>query len=350
MSIEVGSGDPGRPPAEELFPAWPASWYLFCPEKDLRRGPVSKRILGRRLVAFRTERGKVVVMDAHCAHLGADLGYGSVEGETIQCPFHHWRFGSDGFCVAGPDPAEMRRMPCLPTYPAVERHGSLFFFNGPEALFPLPFFFGDEAGDFVAGEPFRYVSDCTWYMNAANAFDMQHFLCVHGRELLAPCEVDGPAPFALRNRYRANVVGQTVADRLLRRFAGSTVEVSITSWGGPFMMMTADFPRAQSRFLIATQPLDNGQTLCEGIVFMRHGRNALARRLWQPLSLKARRWLTHGFVADEARTLRGIRYNPAGLIQRDREMIGFFQWIASLPRLDAPWNRNGSPSQDSWTS
>jgi nitrite reductase/ring-hydroxylating ferredoxin subunit len=330
--LALDSDDPGRPPAAECFPAYPASWYLFCPVADLRRGPLSKRILGRRLVAFRTERGKLAVMDAHCAHLGADLGYGSVEGETIQCPFHHWGYGIDGACVAGPDPAEMRRVPCLQTYPAVERHGYLFFFNGPESLFPLPFFFGAEADEFVAGKPFRYVSDCTWYMNAANGFDMQHFLCVHGRELVAPCVADCPAPFARRNRYRANIVGRSKSDRFLRSFAGSTVEVSITSWGGPYMLMTADCPRAQSRFLIATQPLDNGQTLCEGIVFMRRGRGALTRRLWQPLSLRVRRWLTHGFVADEARSLRGVRYNPAGLVQKDREMIGFFQWLASLPQ------------------
>lgn len=76
------------------------------------------------------------------------------------------------------------------------------------------------------------------------------------------------------------------------------------------MLMTADFPRAYSRFLIATQPLDDGRTLCEGIVFMRRSRTALMRALWQPLSLMVRRWLSYQFVADEARSLRGVRYNP----------------------------------------
>ncbi|HEX3131189.1 MAG TPA: Rieske 2Fe-2S domain-containing protein [Thermoanaerobaculia bacterium] len=311
------------PPAEERFPAYPASWYLFCPGEELRHGPVSKRILGRQLVAFRTERGRFAVMDAHCAHLGADLGYGAVKGETIQCPFHHWRFGCDGVCVEGSESAAP-----LQAYPIEERHGYLFFFNGPEPLFPLPFFFGEDPDQFVAGQPFRYVSDCTWYMNSANGFDMQHFLCVHGRELLAPCEVDCPDLFARRNRYRASIVGDGWTDRLLRRWIGSTVEVSITSWGGPYMLMTAVFPRAQSHFLIATQPIDNGQTLCEGIVFMRRNRNPL----WRSLSLRVRGWLTYHFVADEARTLRGIRYNPAGLGSRDREMIEFFQWAASLPQ------------------
>lgn len=324
------AADAGIPAAED-FPACPASWYLFCPAEELRRGPVSKRIAGRQRVAFRTASGQVAVMDAHCAHLGADLGHGAVRGETIQCPFHHWRFGRDGVCVAGPDSAD-GPAPRLQTYPAEERHGYLFFFNGAEPSFPLPFFFGDEPDDFIAGKPFRYVSDCAWYMNAANGFDMQHFLCVHGRKLLAPCEIDLPHPFARRNRYRASIVGRSWSDRLLRASVGSTVEVSITSWGGPFMMMTADFQRAHSRFLIATQPLDDGRTLCEGIVFIRRSRLALLRWTLQPLSLLVRRSLTYEFVADEARSLRSVRYNPAGLGRKDQVMIDFFKWLVSLPQ------------------
>lgn len=318
--------------AADSFPAYPASWYLFGPTKELLGGPVSKRILGRQLVAFRTERGTLAVMDAHCAHLGADLGYGTVKGETIQCPFHHWRYGSDGVCVSGPDPSDRCPSPRLQTYPVEERHGSLFFFNGPEPLFPLPFFPGEDPGDFAAGKPFRYVSDCSWYMNAANGFDMQHFLCVHGRSLVAPCQIDCPDSFARRNRYRASLVGSSKIDRLLRRCVGRTVDVSITCWGGPYLLMTADFPRAHSCFLITTQPLDDGRVLCEGIVFVRRSQNLLTRSLWQPLSLMVRRWLTHGFVADEARTLRSVRYNPAGLGQKDQEMIEFFQWVVSLPQ------------------
>ncbi len=329
--IDVIHGRDGLP-AEERFPTHPASWYLFCELERLRHGPVSLRILGRQLVAFRTGSGRIAVLDARCSHLGADLGFGTVQGETLQCPFHQWRYGSDGLCVAGPDPADACSMPRLRSYPAEERHGYVFFFNGPEPLFPLPFFFGAEPGDFVAGRPFRYVADCAWYMNAANGYDMQHFLCVHGRELSAPCEIDRPHPFALRNRYRAGVVGESWSDRILRRLVGDTVEVSITSWGGPHMLMTADFPRAQSRFLIATQPLDDGRTLCEGIVFLRRSRNLLARWLWEPFSLRVRRWLTHQFVAEEVRSLRSIRYNPRGLGRKDREMIQFFQWLASLPR------------------
>src|SRR5580765_221167 len=93
----VRPGIPTAPPPINLFPAYPASWYLFCRSDDLEK-PYAKRILGRQLVGFRTQRGKVVVIAAHCSHMGADLGCGTVVGESIQCPFHNWKYGADGIC------------------------------------------------------------------------------------------------------------------------------------------------------------------------------------------------------------------------------------------------------------
>jgi len=320
-----------RPPEADAFPDYPASWYLFCESGQLRDKPFSQRILGRQVVAYRKPSGQVAVMDAHCAHLGADLGCGTVVGETLQCPFHHWRYGADGVCQYVPNTTQAPPFARLRTYPVEERHGQVFFFNGNEPLFPLPFFFGADASDFLAGKVFRYGADCAWYMTTANAFDMQHFSCVHGRDLIDQCQVDCPEPFARRNRYRAAIVGHSRCDGLLRSFAGHTVDVSITCWGGTFLLMTADFKRAHSCFLIATRPLDDGTTLCEGIVFTRRSDNPLVRWLWQPLSLFVRRWLTYAFVADESRNLRGIRYHPAGLTTDDVTMADFFGWLVQLP-------------------
>jgi nitrite reductase/ring-hydroxylating ferredoxin subunit len=320
-----------RPPSADAFPAYPASWYLFCESSQLKNKPFSQRILGRQLVAYRKGSGQVAVMDAQCAHLGADLGCGTVVGETIQCPFHHWRYAADGVCTSIPHAAQIPAFARLRTYPAEERHGYVFFFNGSEALFPLPFFFGVVPEDFVAGKVFRYVADCTWYMTTANAFDMQHFLCVHGRDLIDRCHVDCPGPFARRNRYRAAIVGRSRTDGFLRSVVGPTVDVSITCWGGTYMLMTADFKRAHSCFLIAIRPLEGGKTLCEGIVFTCRSHNPLNRWLWQPLNLMIRRGLTHSFVADESRSLLGIRYNPATLVRDDVTMADFFSWLVQLP-------------------
>jgi phenylpropionate dioxygenase-like ring-hydroxylating dioxygenase large terminal subunit len=124
------------PPAAGDFPAYPATWYLFGAARELCRGPVSRDMLGRRLVAFRTASSRLCVMDARCAHLGADLGRGCVSGEVIRCPFHHWEYGLDGERVRVPGDPEMPSGARQAVYPAVERHGFIFFFNGRQPLFP----------------------------------------------------------------------------------------------------------------------------------------------------------------------------------------------------------------------
>lgn len=327
---EKSSSNDARPPAADEFPVYPASWYLFCESRQLRERPLSQHILGRQLVAYRTASGQVTVMDAHCAHLGADLGCGTVVGETIQCPFHHWRYGTDGVCTSIPHVAQIPPFAQLRTYPVAERHGSVFFFNGPEPLFPLPFILNADPADFVAGKIFRYVADCNWYMNSAHAFDTQHFAAVHDRRLLAPPSMDCPAPFARRNSYHAEVIGQTIFDRILRRVAGRTVNITLTIWGGNMAVITADFGRVRSGFLMAMQPIENSQTLCQGIVYARRTHNLL--RCFAPINLWILRLFTFGYLADEVRRLRGTRYNPASLGPNDKDMTEFFQWAASLPQ------------------
>jgi hypothetical protein len=213
----------------------------------------------------------------------------------------------------------------------VERHGSVFFFNGREPLFRLPFMLGADPADFVAGKTFRYVADCNWFMNSAHAFDTQHFAAVHDRRLLAPPSIDCPAPFARRNSYHAEVIGQTIFDRILRVVAGRTVNITLTIWGGNMAVITATFDRVRSGFLMDMRPLENGQTLCQGIIYARRTRNLL--RAFTPLNLSIRRLFTFGYLADEARRLRGTRYNPASLGPNDKDMIEYFQWAASLPQM-----------------
>lgn len=319
------------PPPVDAFAPFPASWYLFGHERDLVT-PRSKRMLGRQLVAFRTASGKVSVMAANCSHMGADLGCGRVIGESIQCPFHNWKYGDDGICNHIPGMSTIPAFAKQTCYPTIVRHGYVFFFNGPTALFPLPFFDGADPQDFVAGKIFSYTSDCTWFVNAAHGYDTQHFDAVHDRKLVAPPVIDCPHRFARRNRYHAEVLGRTPLDKLLKLFAGKRVTITITNWGGTFVVITGEFDHAHSRFIIATQPLDNGHTRCEGIVFAPKIRPGFLRPMLEPLVLATRRFFTHGYLKDEAQRLRGTHYSPETIIGHDRDIVAFFNWAAALPQ------------------
>lgn len=296
-------------------------------------------MLGRRLAALRTSSGRVAVLDARCSHLGADLGRGRVVGEALQCPFHHWEYGADGRCTRIPSAAEIPAFACQTSFPVEERHGYIFFFNGPEPLFPLPFFPECRVEDWMAGRPLRFLADCPWYMPTANSFDCQHFQAGHGRRLLGPPQVDCPDRFARRIRFAAEVAGNSVFDRLLRRFAGNRVDVSITNWGGTVVIVTGTFRSARSYLMAVVRPLEAERSTVEVLVFARRGRVPLIGAWLTGFNLWVRRLFTWAFMEEEYRRLLGIRYNPGGLIDGDREMLGFFQWIADLPRENVLFSR-----------
>jgi phenylpropionate dioxygenase-like ring-hydroxylating dioxygenase large terminal subunit len=79
-------------------------WFVVGLSRELLPGELRTiHYFGRDLVLFRTEGGEARVFDAHCPHLGAHFGYGGcVVGETLRCPFHHFRFDGSGACVEAP--------------------------------------------------------------------------------------------------------------------------------------------------------------------------------------------------------------------------------------------------------
>jgi nitrite reductase (NADH) small subunit/3-phenylpropionate/trans-cinnamate dioxygenase ferredoxin subunit len=48
-------------------------------------------VAGRRIALF-NQNGELFAADAACPHMGADLGNGSVSGDTLTCAWHQWRF------------------------------------------------------------------------------------------------------------------------------------------------------------------------------------------------------------------------------------------------------------------
>jgi nitrite reductase/ring-hydroxylating ferredoxin subunit len=316
-------------PAADRFPQFPVSWYLFGASQELRR-PVSRDLLGRRLVAFRTSAGTLAVLDARCSHLGCDLGNGCVQGENIQCPFHHWEYGSDGRCKHIPGTRELPPWARQASYPCVERNGFVFFFYGVEPLFPLPFF--TEPDRLIAAKSFTSTLKCPWYMVGANAFDFQHLRAAHDRRLVATPFVDCPAPFARRSIARMTVAGNSLRDRLTRRFAGAEVEMTTTYWGGTLMFVTARFRRTTSYGMVDLQPLDDGGTRVRTTVFVRQSEGVLGQWLVDPVNLGLRRYFIRKFLQADAEFLTDSRYSSQTLIETDRELNEFFHWVVDLPQ------------------
>lgn len=91
----------------------PSGWFQVAWSGEFEPGDVRPaRYFGQDLVLFRGASGQMAVLDAHCPHMGAHLGYGGrVAGDDIICPFHEWQWSAKGENVAIPysDQAPYRR-------------------------------------------------------------------------------------------------------------------------------------------------------------------------------------------------------------------------------------------------
>src|SRR5260370_33766655 len=98
------NGLAGSAVSEHPLSGYPTGWFVVCFSDQIGpRATLPLQYFGAHLVAYRGEDGRVRVLDAHCAHMGAHLGVGGrVVGNTLACPFHGWRYCEDGACVEIP--------------------------------------------------------------------------------------------------------------------------------------------------------------------------------------------------------------------------------------------------------
>ena len=88
-----------------------ADFQTVCKFDDLKPGEGKTVALGGKLVALFLVDGQVCAIDDFCPHMGASLGGGLVEGDTVTCPWHAWRFRvTDGTWVNSP----RVKIPCFP--------------------------------------------------------------------------------------------------------------------------------------------------------------------------------------------------------------------------------------------
>ena len=165
------------PDLEQVGPDTPAGrylrlfWHLVIRAQDLHTGRAKPlEILGEKFTIYRGEDGRVHLVGYRCPHRGTPLSIGWVEGDSIRCRYHGWRYASSGQCVEQPNE---HRPFCdkvkIPRYPTREYAGLVFAFLGggePPAFRNFPDL--DRPGVLVA-DPVE-VLPCTFW----NRFDNDH--------------------------------------------------------------------------------------------------------------------------------------------------------------------------------
>ena len=167
------------------FPAFPNGWFVVSYSDELDVGQVKPiEYFGKDLVLFRGEDGEARVLDAHCRHLGAHLGYGGcVEGDAIRCPVHAWKWDGDGVCVDIPYAKHIPSKARTTAWDVCERNGSVFaWFHAegepPDYEIPVVPEVSDEEWEVHTRHSWNVES--RMYDMGENAVDHQHFIYLHG--------------------------------------------------------------------------------------------------------------------------------------------------------------------------
>lgn len=166
-------------------PTLPNGWFQVAYSDELPAGGLMPlRYFGKDLVLFRDAEGSAHILDAHCPHLGAHLGYGGkVEGCAVQCPFHAWKFDGAGQCVEVPYAKKIPPKARIEPWPTREANGLIMAYHhadraAPSWEVPLLPEYGSE--DWTSYERRRWSIKAYNQDMAENAVDSAHFLYVHG--------------------------------------------------------------------------------------------------------------------------------------------------------------------------
>lgn len=156
------------------------SWHAVAREEDVGSAPLPVTLLDERLVIARLA-GEIVAFDDQCPHRGAALSVGWIADEQLVCPYHGWRYGSDGACARVPSLGDDGRVPgraaLCPRPVAV--HLGLVWVALEEPVLELPAFpeFDDPDIRIVACPPYAWACNAT--RRIENFLDFAHFPWIH---------------------------------------------------------------------------------------------------------------------------------------------------------------------------
>ncbi len=114
-------------------------WYIACESYQLKSDkPLPARIMDEWIVLFRDKSGNPVAMQDRCLHRSARLSTGLVDDGHISCPYHGWKYNSQGEVTSIPSETEVGRKRCAVKYNAIEKDDYIYVQLQEHVIEPFP--------------------------------------------------------------------------------------------------------------------------------------------------------------------------------------------------------------------
>jgi phenylpropionate dioxygenase-like ring-hydroxylating dioxygenase large terminal subunit len=306
-------------PPQSIEHGYDQSWYPICLASELLPGKIrSVDFMNGRVIAFRDKDGKAHVLSAFCRHLGADLAGGDLYEGTVRCPYHHWRYDSQGQCVAtaidrAPVAAKLFR------FPTHEGLGIVWAFNGTEPLFAPPQFEVPEAElTLVAVQ--EHVEPSDHFVPFSNSCDIQHLIVVHGMKLEINPEDMQFTPYSIKYLQEQDAPGMGHLRMWINMVGSSTLLLWSQTMGRMMYMLSCGRPLPGNRTQIYQAAATVSRPGVPGDEQMAAAMNAQSLAFGRQL------------MKEDQPTLSRISFRQDILTHSDRVLAKYFDWVRAFPR------------------
>lgn len=330
--------------AHKVFNNWEVvteGWYIACPSKDLKEKPKSMDLNGQHIVVWRNANKEPRSADGFCAHMGVDLGIGSVKNGNLQCFFHHWQYNEEGNCIDIPCQKNIPEKAKLHTYATCEKYGFVWVYPKKETDVPLLEIPELEGQNIRYSHGKKYERKCHFHITMINGIDPQHLKTVHDIHMdmdlniseqnneVIDIELSGETP---NKKFSEKIIRAVLGDKYAysMKYANGCVAALTVMKGVKLFNRYSVIPTLNMIFAYQTNKM--GKTIVQPI-YIAKKRNFFIDKLLLFFTKMA--FFT--LQGEDGEVYENIRFKTDGLLSIDAPVAKYIKYINSL--TPSVWSR-----------